>query len=148
MSPFFYPESHCRSSFLLLSPNKCVSVIVEYTAGGVRFSPLLPLTKKLIYLLLEKANDVMFPVFQPTFQLLQESSAGSKPLALQEQNGSCWAGAELHQCHRSEPQAQGSVILGWLLVPHTLTCPPCARPCSLLSMGRYGKFEEPCLELV
>jgi len=89
MSPFFYPKSHCRSSFLLLSPNKCVSVIVEFTAGGVRFSPLLPLTKKLIYLLLEKANDVMFPVFQPTFQLLQKGRAGGKPSALQEHNGSC-----------------------------------------------------------
>lgn len=95
MSPFFYPKSHCRSSFLLLSPNKCVSVIVEFTAGGVRFSPLLPLTKTLICLLLEKANDVMFPVFQPTFQLLQKGRAVGKHLTLQEQSRSCWAGAGL-----------------------------------------------------
>lgn len=89
MSPFFYAKSHCRSSFLLLHPNKCVSVTVEFTAGGCVFLTTASPHKGPRLSCAEEANDVMFPAFQPTSQLLQKGRAVGTHFTRQEQSGSC-----------------------------------------------------------
>lgn len=96
----------------------------------------------------EKANDVMFPVFQPTFQLLQKGRARGKHFNLQGQSRSCCLclarvgapGAEPHSWHFWHLHAS----LAWLflLLPHGwaaqaqgLDGRQHSHPCALLWWG-------------
>lgn len=72
----------------------------------------------------EKANDVMFPVFQPTFQLLQEGRARGKHFTLQ----------GLGRCSRST-----MTVMAFLAPPRQ---PGLAFPAASPSMGSPSPQDE------